>query len=131
VFAKPLQRYTGDDLAFPVHLGDTAALVRREFDPCHVLEQHRHAAFALDDDLLEVGQALDIAAATHRELGFRELDGPPAHIHVAGAQRLADLGQRNAEGLQAPWIDDDAVLLDEAADAGDLGYALQIGRAHV
>jgi len=62
VFPKPLQRYAGDDLAFAVHLGDTPALVGREFDPCHVLKQHRHAALSLDDDLLEVGQALDIAA---------------------------------------------------------------------
>src|SRR5262249_34371813 len=127
VFAKPLQRYAGNDLAFSVHLGDTAALVGREFDPCHVLEQHRHAAFALNDDLLEVEQALDIAAAAHRELGFRELDRPPADIHVAGAQRFANPGQRNAERLQPSRIDDHAVLLDETPDAGDFGNALRLG----
>src|SRR5207253_5168721 len=98
-----------------------------EFDPCHVLEQHRDAAFALDDDLLQVGQALDIAAAAYRKLGLRELDRAPADIHVAGAQRFADLGQRNAEPLQPPRIDDHAVLLNEAADAGDLSNAFCFG----
>ena len=127
VFTKPLQYDAGDDLAFPVHFGDAATFVGREFDPCHVLEQHRHAALALDDDLLQVGQALDVAAPAHRELGLRQLDGASAHVHVAGAQRLANLGQRNAERLQSPRIDDHAVLLDEPADAGDLGNALGLG----
>src|SRR6266446_7868897 len=127
ILAEPLKHDARNDLAFPVHLGDATTFVRREFDPGHVLEQHRDAAFALDNDLLQVGQALDVAAAPHRELGFRQLDRAPADIHVAGAQRLADLGQRNAERLQSPWIDDHAVLLDEPTHAGDFGNALQLG----
>ena len=43
--------------------------------------------------------------------------------------RVADFGERNAERLQPSRIDDDAVLLDEAADAGDLGNALRLGEA--
>ena len=129
VLAEPLQRNAGNDLAFPVHFGDAATFVGRELDPRHVLEQHRHAAVALDDDLLEVGQVLDVAAAAHRELGFGKLDRAPAHVHVAAAQRFADLGERNPERLQPPRVDDHAVLLDEAADAGDLGDALRFGDA--
>ena len=129
VFAEPLQHDAGNHLAFTVHLGDAATFVRRELDACHVLEQHRDTPVALDDDLLQVGQALDIAAAAYRELGFGKLDRPPAHVHVAGAQRFADFGERNAERLQPSWIDDHAVLLDEAADAGDLGNALRFGEA--
>ena len=37
------------------------------------------------------------------------------------------LRQRDAERLQPARIDDDAVLLDEAADARDLGDALGLG----
>ena len=129
ILAEPLKRNAGNDLAFPVHLRDAATFVRRELDPRHVLEQHRHAAVALDDDLLQIGQALDVAAAAHRELGFRELDRAPAHVHVAAAQRFADFGERNPERLQPPRIDHHAVLLDEAADAGDLGDALRLGDA--
>ena len=129
VLAEALQRDAGDDLALAVHLGDAAPLVRGELDAGHVLEQDRHAALALDHDLLEIGQALDVAAPAHRELGFRQLDRASAHVHVAGAQRFADLGKRDAERLQPPWIDHHAVLLDEAADARDLGNAFRLGDA--
>ena len=38
-------------------------------------------------------------------------------------------GQGNAERAQAAGIDDDVVLLDEAADAGDLGHAFGLGQS--
>ena len=127
VLAEALQHDAGDDLALAVQLGDAAPLVRGELDARHVPEQHRHAAVALDDDLLEIGEALDVAAAAHGEFGLGQLDGAAADVHVAGAQRIAHLGERDAERLQPPRIDHDAVLLDEAADAGDLGDAFRLG----
>ena len=87
-------------------------------------EQHRRAALGLDDDLLEIGEALDVAAAADHELGLGHLDRAAADIHVAVADRLADARERDVERLQPARIDDDAVLLDEAADARDLGHAL-------
>ena len=66
-----------------------------------------------------------IAAAAHHELGLGELDGASADIHVALADGVSNLGQRNAERLEPARIDDDAVLLDETADAGDFGDALR------
>ena len=57
--------------------------------------------FALDDDLLEVGDALEIAAAAHHVLGLGKFDRAAADIHVAGADRVADLWQRDAERPQA------------------------------
>ena len=128
ILAEALQRDAGDDLALPVHLGDAAALVRRQLDTGHVLEQHRHAAVALDHDLLKVGEVLDVAAPAHGELGLGDLDRAAADIHVAVADHVADFGERNAERLQAPRVDHDAILLDEAPDAGDLGHALGLGK---
>ena len=58
VLAEALQHDAGDDLALAVHFRDAAPLVRRELDPGDVPEQDRHAALALDHDLLEVGEAL-------------------------------------------------------------------------
>ena len=81
----------------------------------------------LDHDLLEVGDALDIAAAAHGKLRLGDLDGAAADIHVAVADRVSDLGERDAERLQAARIDHDAILLDEAADARDLGDAFRLG----
>ena len=65
IFAEALQGDTGDDLPFPVHLSDAAALVGGQLYARHVLEQHGHAAVVLDDDLLEIGQAFEVAAPAH------------------------------------------------------------------
>src|SRR6516165_8257550 len=99
VFAEPLKRNAGNDLAFPVQLGDAAPFVWRELDVRYILEQNGDAAIALDDNLLQVGQALDVAASAYRELRFRELDRPAAHVHVADAQGFANPGKRDAERL--------------------------------
>ena len=112
------------DLALAVQLGDAAALVRRQLDMRHVREQHRHALVALDDDLFEIGDALDIATPTHDEFCFRQFDGAAADVDVARPDGVANFRQRYAERLQPARIDYHAVLLDEAADAGDLVFPI-------
>ncbi len=128
VLAEALQHDAGDDFALAIQFGDAAALVRRELDARHIAQQHRHAAFVLDDDLLEIGEALDVAASAHHEFGFGEFDGAAADVDVARSQRIADFRQRDAERLQPARIDHHAVLLDEAADAGDFGDAFRLGQ---
>ena len=124
VGAGALQGDAARDLAFAVELGDAAPLVRADLDARDVLEQHRRAAVHLDDDLLEVARAFEIAAAAHHELVLGKLERAPADVHVAVADDVAHLLQRDAERAHAAGIDDDVVLLDEAADAGDLGDTL-------
>ena len=99
VGAGALQRDAGDRLALAVDLGDAAPLVRGELDAGDVAQQHRHALVALHHDLLQVGQALDVAAAADRELGLGELDGTAPDVTVAGTDRIADFRQRNPERL--------------------------------
>ena len=73
---------------------------------------------------------LMIAAAAHHEFGLGQLDDAPADIHVADADGLAHLATSGmSKRLQPARIDDDAVLLDEAADARDLGHAFRLGDA--
>ncbi len=126
VLAGALKGDAADNLALAVHFGDAAALVGGELDARHVLEQHRNAALVLDDDLLEVGQVLDIAAAAHGELCLRHFEGAAADIHVAFLDDLANARERNAERLKPARVDDHAILLDEAADARDLGHARRV-----
>src|SRR5262249_56947755 len=57
VLAEPLQSDAGNDLALAVEFADAAPLVGSELHARDVAQQHRHAAIALDDDLLQVGQA--------------------------------------------------------------------------
>ena len=69
-----------------------------EFNPRHVLEQYRYTPLALDDDLLQVGQALDIAAAAYRKLGFRKLTvrPPTSMLLVRSASRILASGMPSA-----------------------------------
>src|SRR5262249_31785302 len=129
ILAEALQRDAGDDLTLSVHFGDAAPFIGCQLNPRDILEQHRHTAVTLDHDLFEVGQALDVTAPAYSELGFSELDGAPTHVHIAGPQGFANSGKRNAKSLQAAWIDYHAVLLDEAANARDLGNPFGLGDA--
>ena len=79
VFSEPLQCDARNDFAFAVHLGNAAALVGGELNSRHVPEQHRDAAVVLDDNLFEIGEALDVAAATYGELGLGQLHGSGRH----------------------------------------------------
>ena len=73
--------------------------------------------------------ALDVAASAHGKFGLGDFDRAAADIHIAVADDVADFRQRDAERLQPARIDHDAVLLDEAADARDLGHASGLGQA--
>ena len=56
ILAEALQHDAGHRFALAVHLGDAAALVRRQLDARDVAQQYRDALVALDDDLLEIGR---------------------------------------------------------------------------
>ena len=83
-------------------------------------DEDRRAALLADDDVLDVLDALDEADAADEELEAVLLDDLGADVDVALADRLVDLGQRDAVGAELVRVDVDLVLLDEAADAGDL-----------
>src|SRR2546423_1838749 len=129
VDAEALQDDAACHLAFAIELGEAAAFVRPQLDPRHILYENRRAAVVLEHDFLQIGNALQIPAPTDHELEFRQLDGTSADIHVAGADRVAHFREWNAEAAQALRLDDHVVLLNEAADAGDLGDALGLRKA--
>ena len=55
VLAKALNRDASDHFALAVQFGDTAPLIGRKLDASDIAEQNRHATFALDHNLLDVG----------------------------------------------------------------------------
>lgn len=75
--------------------------------------------------IAEVMHVAKVASAADHVFGLPHLNGPPASIAVARADRVRNSVQRNAVGLQRPGINDHLVLLLEATDAGDLGDALR------
>ena len=128
VDAEALQHDAAGDLAFAVQFGDAAPLVGTEFDPRDVPQQHRRAVVRLQHDVAEVVDRLDVALAADDVLELGEFDGPPADIGVAGADRVAHLLHGDAEVAHPLRIEDHVVLLDEAADARDLGDAFGLGQ---
>ena len=125
--AEALQRDAARHFAVAVEFGDAATFVAGKFNAGHVLQQYRGAAVGLHDDIFDVIDAFEVATTAHHELVLGEFQRASADVHVAAANDVADFGQRNAERAQAARIDDDVVLLDETADAGDLGDALGLG----
>ena len=127
--AEALQRDAACRFAVAVEFGDAAPFIARKFNAGHVLKQHRGAAVRLHDDIFDVVDAFEVAATAHHELVFGKFQRAPADVHVAAANDVADFCQRNTERAQAARIDDDVVLLDEAADARNFGHALGLGEA--
>ena len=124
VGALALRDDAGGDLAFAVQFGDTAAFVGADFDARHVADRDRHAAHRFQHDLRDVVGAFQITAAAHRVFGFAEFDDASTDVAVADpaiAVRTSSSDRPSAR--RRVGIDDDVVLLDEAADARHLGDA--------
>ena len=127
VLPVALHRDAGDDLALAVELRHTAALVGRHFNARHILYQDGGSAFCFEHDQFNVGDAFQIAAPAHHELGFGQFHHAAADIHVGLADRVANFGQGDVERTQPAGIDDDRVLPHESADARHLGNAFGLG----
>src|SRR6185437_8481148 len=97
-------------------------------DPGLIADEDGRTALHLQHDVTDVVRAAQIAAAAHDILGFGHFDRAATDILVARTDCIADLAQRNAIGLQLLRVDDDLILLNEAADARDLGDAPGLGK---
>ena len=70
-------------------------------------------------DILDIGDAFEVSAAAHHELGLSQLDNAPAHVHVCGTDRVTHARQRYIEGPQPLRIHHDGILPHKPADTGD------------
>src|ERR1700694_2289331 len=95
ILAETLQRNPAGDLPLPVKLGDATALIRSKFNPRHILEQDRRTLLHFQHNVREIRDAFDVPPAPHDEFELRELDGPPAYIHVAAADYIANFRKRD------------------------------------
>ena len=128
VDAETLQHDATGDLALAVEFGDAPALVRSELDMGDIPQQHRGAVAGLQDDVAEIVDVLDVAFAADDVFELGELDGAPADVGVAGADRFPDLLHADAAVAHPLRVEDHVVLFDEAADARDLGHSFGLGQ---
>ena len=92
-----------------------------------LLESHRGvkggyclARSSAEITVAEIIEALDVAAPSDHEFGFREFDEPPTDVVVTALDGAAHLRQRDVVGRERVGVDLDLILAHEAADAGDL-----------
>src|SRR4051794_20366885 len=122
---EALQDDPARDFTLAIQLGKAAPFVGAELDPRNVSHPQGRAVLSFQDNVLDVGDALQVAAPAHHELEFGELDGPSTYVRVAGPDGLAQSRQGDALRAEAARVDDDVVLLDEAAHGGNFGDTLR------
>ena len=103
-----------------------APLVGAELDAGHVLQQHGGPVLGLHHDVADVVGPAQVAAAAHDELELGEFDGSAADVGIAGPHDVADLVERDSEVAHPLRVNNNVVLLDEAADARNLRHALRL-----
>ena len=89
----------------------------------HLPDEDGDTVLGADDDVLDVMHVLDQTEPADHRPGPARLDDVAADVAVASHDGVDYGGQRNFVGPQPGGIDVDLVLLDRAADAGDLGDA--------
>ncbi len=109
-----------------VQVRDAAADLRSQLDAGDVLQEDRHPALSnLHHDLLEVVEGVRVPVSPHHVLTARELEQAASDLVVRAPDRFDHLVQRELVGGEPVGVDRDLVLLDEAADGGDLRHARQ------
>ncbi len=124
-----MQHDAARDLSFAVQFGDAAPFVGAELDAGNVAQQDRRAVARLQHNVAEVVDALEVPLAPYDVFELREFDGSAADVGIAGADRFSHLLNSDAEIAHALRIENDVVLLDEAADARHFGHSLGLGQS--
>src|SRR6266480_2322387 len=88
-----------------------------------ILYVNRRAVFNFEDDVLDIGDTFEIAAATHEILRGRDLKGFAAHVAIARFHTCDDFTQRDAVREQRVRIEIDLVFLYETPNRRDFGNA--------
>src|SRR5207249_11072029 len=111
-------------LALAVQFRDSAPDIAAEMHGAHVLHVNRRAFIYFQHNVFDVGDAFDVAAATHEIFRGRDLESLAAYYGVARFDRTDDVAERDVVGDERVWIEIDLVLLYEAADRRDFRDAL-------
>src|SRR5262249_35713633 len=109
-------------LAAPAELRDATPRLGPQMHGRDLTQGDRHSSRAeLHRDLLDVGEAVDVAAAAHEVLVLRDLHDAATHVAVRSTHRVGPIAYRHAIALELRRIEVRLVLLDEPTDRRDLG----------
>src|SRR6185436_14862807 len=106
---------SADDFALAVLLEQAAADVAPELHGADGGHVDRRAAGGVDDDALEIGDALHVADAAHDVLGLVDLNQSPADVVVRAPHGVDDSLERYSARGHLDRIEIDLILLHESA----------------
>src|SRR5205823_8178433 len=117
-------------LAFAVQIRDAAPDVTAEMHVGDVFQINWRAVVDFEDNVFDVLDFFDVAAAADEVLGCRDFEHASADIGVTHFDRVHDVAERNVVGDEGVWIEIDLVLLYETADRRHFRHAFH-GRERV
>src|SRR5205807_7417106 len=88
-----------------------------------VLQINRRAALDFEDNVFDVLDLFDVAAAADEILRRRDLKDAATDIGVAHLDRVDDITERNVVGDQRVWVEIDLILFYETTDRRDFRHA--------
>src|SRR5438132_6253546 len=112
-----------NDFAAAVELSHPTPDVTAEMDVCDIFQINRRAVLDFENNVLDVLDLLDVAAAANVILGRRDFEDLAAYVGIAHLDRADDVAERDVVSNERVWIEVDLILLNEAADRCDLGDA--------
>src|SRR5439155_551232 len=112
-----------NDFATPIEFRYTAPDITAEMDVCDIFQINRRAVLDFENNVLDVLDLLDVAAAANVILGRRDFEDLAAYVGIAHLDRADDVAERDVVSNERVWIEVDLILLNEAADRCDLGDA--------
>src|SRR5271166_5686344 len=113
-----------DGLTLTVEFCDTLSQVRPQMYRADVLQIDRNTFFHLENDILQIADAFDVAASTHEKLGSGNFKGLAPNIRVAFSNRIHDIADGNVECDKFIGIEIDLILFDEPAHRRDFGHSV-------
>src|SRR5258708_28918957 len=88
----------------------------------HLFQIDWSSVLNFQDDVVEIGQALDVTAASDEKLGRRYFERFAADILITHPDRVDDIANRDVISGQLVRIEIDLILFDETANRRDLGH---------
>jgi len=114
------------DFALAVQLRNAAPHLGSALNGGDIAQAHRNARCAhAQRDGPEIREGAQVSGGAYHELRFRELQYRTTGLLVSALYGLNDFAVSDPKRCKLLWIEHDLVLLDHAADAGDLGHVGQ------
>src|SRR5438552_18422700 len=96
-------------------------------DVGNIFQINRRAVFDFENNVLDVLDLFDVAAATNVVLGRGDFEDLAAYVGIAHLDRVDHVAERDVVSNESVWVEIDLVLLHETANRRDFGDTFHRG----